>query len=121
VLALDSLFLLMTRHNLDYPAFYDSLLAQLTPGLLHARHRARLFRMLDLCLGSTHLSSAAAAAFAKKACRLALLAPPSAALFALALARRVLDLHPQCRPLVCREEPRAMNAPLTASVRYCNY
>eukprot|EP00611_Tribonema_gayanum_P025562 TRINITY_DN5847_c0_g1_i7.p2 TRINITY_DN5847_c0_g1~~TRINITY_DN5847_c0_g1_i7.p2 ORF type:complete len:271 (+),score=123.63 TRINITY_DN5847_c0_g1_i7:405-1217(+) len=117
VLALDGLFILMTRHNLDYPAFYGSLLAQLTPAALHARHRARLFRMLDLCLASSHLAAAAAAAFAKRLLRLALLAPPPAALFALALARRVLDAHPQCRQMISREEAKAADAKEAAAAK----
>lgn len=103
VLALDALFLLMTKHNLEYPAFYNSLLKLLTPAALHARHRTRLFRILQLCLSSTHLSATAAAAFAKRLCRLALTSSPPAALFALTLTRKILDRHPQCMQLIRRD------------------
>lgn len=66
LLALDGLFVLMTEHNLDYPDFYPRLYRLLSPQLLHAKHRARFFRLFALFLSSTHLPSYLIAAFVKK-------------------------------------------------------
>ncbi|CAM9439243.1 unnamed protein product, partial [Phaeothamnion confervicola] len=100
VLALDSIFLLMQEYNLDYPRFFESLYGLLTPEAFYAKYRARLFRMLDMCLSSTHLPAHMVAAFAKKMCRVALRVPPQGALFALAMARKLLLRHNECVFLV---------------------
>ena len=51
------LFILMQCHNLDYPNFFPSLYRQLEPSVFYAKHRARFFRLLTLCLSSTALPS----------------------------------------------------------------
>ncbi|CAN0140853.1 unnamed protein product, partial [Hapterophycus canaliculatus] len=66
VLALDALFLLMQSHDLDYPGFYDSLYRLVTPDMMHAKYRARFFRMVDLCLTSSHVPAYVVAAFLKR-------------------------------------------------------
>ncbi|EJT49080.1 hypothetical protein A1Q1_01729 [Trichosporon asahii var. asahii CBS 2479] len=47
MLAMNGLYVLMTAYNLDYPNFYTRLYALLTPEVLHARYRARFFRLLE--------------------------------------------------------------------------
>uniref|UniRef100_A0A7S2GHA6 CCAAT-binding factor domain-containing protein n=1 Tax=Octactis speculum TaxID=3111310 RepID=A0A7S2GHA6_9STRA len=103
-MALSSLFILMQCHNLDYPDFYGSLYRALKPSVFHAKHRARFFRLLALCLSSTALPAYLICAFVKKLNRLALSAPPSGALYALALTRSLLEKNSECMALIQREK-----------------
>ncbi|CAM9290513.1 unnamed protein product [Ectocarpus sp. 8 AP-2014] len=105
VLALDALFLLMQAHDLDYPDFYDSLYRLVTPDMMYAKYRARFFRMVDLCLTSSHVPAYVVAAFLKRFARATLQAPPSGALFTLALVRKLIGRHPECLPLISSRAP----------------
>ena len=57
LLALNGLWELMQKHNLDYPRFYDKLYALFTPTLFHTRYLARFLRLADLFLSSTYMPS----------------------------------------------------------------
>ena len=59
-------FILMRCHNLDYPDFYNSLYRTLQPSIFYAKHRARYFRLLTLCLTSSTLPAHVTTAFLKK-------------------------------------------------------
>jgi U3 small nucleolar RNA-associated protein 19 len=96
LLALSSIFHLMTAHNLDYPDFYTKLYSLLTPTLLHSKHRSRFFRLLDKFLSSTHLPAALVASFLKRLARLALQAPPGAIVFLIPRTYNMLKSHPAC-------------------------
>lgn len=76
MLALDSLFVLMSEHNLELPSFYPRLYASLKPEVFLAKYRSRYFELLDLCLTSTHLPSYIVAAFVKRLARFALTLSP---------------------------------------------
>ncbi|XP_021896824.1 nucleolar complex protein 4 homolog B-like [Carica papaya] len=103
IMALSSLFLLMTQHGLEYPNFYEKLYALLVPSIFMAKHRAKFFQLLDSCLKSPLLPAYLAAAFAKKLSRLALSVPPSGALVIIALIHNLLRRHPSINCLVHRE------------------
>ncbi|KAL1565888.1 protein NUCLEOLAR COMPLEX ASSOCIATED 4-like isoform X2 [Salvia divinorum] len=103
VMALSSLFILMTQHGLEYPNFYNKLYALLEPSLFMAKHRSKFFQLLDSCLKSSLLPAYLAAAFCKKLSRLALFAPPSGALVIIALVHNLLQRHPSISFLVHRE------------------
>ncbi|KAM7256933.1 hypothetical protein ACFE04_012674 [Oxalis oulophora] len=103
VMALSSLFILMTQHGLEYPDFYEKLYDLLEPTIFLAKHRAKFFELLDLCLKSALLPAYLAAAFAKKLSRLALSAPPSGAIVIIALIHNLLRRHPSINCLVHRE------------------
>ncbi|KAK1577717.1 hypothetical protein Q3G72_024242 [Acer saccharum] len=45
VMALSSLFILMTQHGLEYPNFYEKLYALLVPSIFMAKHRAKLLQV----------------------------------------------------------------------------
>lgn len=45
VMALSSLFILMTQHGLEYPNFYEKLYALLVPSVFIAKHRAKFFEV----------------------------------------------------------------------------
>ncbi|CAF1952800.1 unnamed protein product [Brassica napus] len=86
VMALSSLFILMTEHGLEYPNFYEKLYyALLVPSVFVAKHRARFLQLLDACLRSLLLPAYLAASFAKKLSRLSLSVPPSGSLVITAL------------------------------------
>ncbi|AES99289.1 putative nucleolar complex protein [Medicago truncatula] len=104
VMALNSLFILMTQHGLEYPKFYEKLYALLVPSIFMAKHRARFFQLLDSCLKSPLLPAYLAASFAKKLSRLLLSVPPSGALVITSLVHNILRRHPSINCLVHREE-----------------
>ncbi|XP_056162926.1 uncharacterized protein LOC115681562 isoform X5 [Syzygium oleosum] len=84
VMALSSLFILMTLHGLEYSYFYEQLLAS--------------------CLKSYLLLAYLAAAFAKKLRRLALSVLPAEALVIVAPFHNLLRRHPSIKCLVHRED-----------------
>lgn len=47
VMALSSLFILMTQHGLEYPNFYEKLYALLVPSIFLAKHRAKFFEVMQ--------------------------------------------------------------------------
>lgn len=104
VMALSSLFVLMTQHGLEYPNFYEKLYALLEPSIFLAKHRAKFFQLLDSCLKSPLLPAYLAAAFCKKLSRLSLATPPSGALVIVALIHNLLRRHPSINCLVHQED-----------------
>ncbi|KAG5582080.1 hypothetical protein H5410_052707 [Solanum commersonii] len=104
VMALSSLFVLMTQHSLEYPNFYEKLYALLEPSIFMAKHRAKFFQLLDSCLKSPLLPAYLAAAFCKKLSRISLAVPPSGALVIIALIHNLLRRHPSINCLVHQED-----------------
>ena len=102
LLALGGLFTLMTRHNLDYPRFYEHLYSMLTPDIFFLSIRDQVFTSLSRFLGSTHLPAYLVAAFIKRLCQRSLSAPPPGILTALPLVWNLLQRHPQCGVLIQR-------------------
>lgn len=104
IVALDGLYALIRDHGLDYPAFYASLYARLTPDtLFYARRRhAFLAAVPTFLAGGGHLPAAVIAAFVKRLARLALVAPPHGAMWCLRLALELLRKHPAVSVLVHR-------------------
>ncbi|CAH9072169.1 unnamed protein product [Cuscuta europaea] len=108
VMALSSLFILMTQHGIEYPKFYDKLYALLDPSVFMAKHRAKFFQLLDSCLKSPLLPAYLAAAFCKKLSRLSLSVPPSGALVITALIHNLLRRHPSINCLVHQDDVNQM-------------
>ena len=102
VLALRGLFVLMTRHHLEYPHLYKQLYAVLTAEALNGAHRAVFAAELKLFLSSVALPAYLLAAFCKRLLRLALHASPSGAALGCALAFNVMLQHPSARVLIHR-------------------
>ncbi|PWZ01536.1 CBF-domain-containing protein [Testicularia cyperi] len=103
LLALNALFTLVTKHNLDYPQFYTRLYALLDASVLHMKYRARFLRLLETFLASTHLSAALVASFAKRLSRLSLRAPPAAIASVVPFIYNLLKRHPRCLCMVHKE------------------
>lgn len=104
VMALSSLFILMTEHGLEYPNLYEKLYSLLEPSIFIAKHRAKFFQLLDLCLKSPLLPAYLAASFAKKLSRLSLMVPPAGGLVIIALIHNLLRRHPSINCLVHQED-----------------
>ncbi|KAG7579457.1 CCAAT-binding factor [Arabidopsis thaliana x Arabidopsis arenosa] len=100
VMALSSLFILMTQHGLEYPNFYEKLYALLVPSVFVAKHRAKFLQLLDACLKSSMLPAYLAASFTKKLSRLSLSIPPAGSLVITALIYNLLRRHPTINHLV---------------------
>ncbi|MQL96491.1 hypothetical protein Taro_029171 [Colocasia esculenta] len=100
VMALSSLFILITQHGVEYPHYYDKLYALLNPSIFMVKHRARFLQLLDTSLKSSHIPAYVAAAFTKKLSRLALSAPPSGSLVIIAIIHNLLRRHPSINFLV---------------------
>ncbi|KAJ6786036.1 hypothetical protein PWT90_06570 [Aphanocladium album] len=103
LLALSGVFYLIRERNLDYPSFYPKLYSLLDSQILHSKHRARFFRLLDTFLGSTHLPAALVASFLKRLARLSLNAPPSAVAFVIPWIYNMLKKHPLCTFMLHRD------------------
>ncbi|KXS18598.1 CBF-domain-containing protein [Gonapodya prolifera JEL478] len=104
ILALNGVFALMQKHNLDYPNFYPKLYRLLDDRVMRVKYRSRFLRLLDLFLGSTHLPAYLVAAFAKRLSRLLLTAPPAATVAVLPLIHNLLKRHPACLVLIHRSD-----------------
>lgn len=103
LLALHSLFLLMTQCGLEYPKFYTSLYNLIESKVFYTTYRTRFFKLLVKCLTANQMLPAyIVAAFCKRLCRCAVNAPPSGALFVLALVSNLLRKHPECSCLLHR-------------------
>lgn len=96
ILALNSLFELMKKYNLEYPQFYTKLYSLLTPNLLYSRHRSRFFRLCDLFLSSTHLSASLVASFIKRLAKLSLTAGAPGVVIIIPFIYNLIKRHPSC-------------------------
>uniref|UniRef100_A0A8C9AIC1 Nucleolar complex associated 4 homolog n=1 Tax=Prolemur simus TaxID=1328070 RepID=A0A8C9AIC1_PROSS len=101
LLALNGLFVLMHKHNLEYPDFYRKLYGLLDPSIFHVKYLRGAPR---------HLPAYLVAAFAKRLARLALTAPPEALLMVLPFICNLLRRHPACRVLVHRPQGPELDA-----------
>eukprot|EP01063_Lacrimia_lanifica_P009249 TRINITY_DN16257_c0_g1_i1.p1 TRINITY_DN16257_c0_g1~~TRINITY_DN16257_c0_g1_i1.p1 ORF type:complete len:490 (+),score=226.32 TRINITY_DN16257_c0_g1_i1:72-1541(+) len=103
ILALNSLFILMIEHGLEFPAFFEKLYQLLTPDVCVMKQRGRFFDLVGKFLGSVGLSAAHLAGFVKRMCRLSLHAPTPAVFFLMTLVKVVLLRNPQLMVLIHRE------------------
>ena len=109
ILALHSLYYLMLEHGLEYPNFYSRLYTLVTPSIFYTKYRTRFFKLLSNCLMKSQLLPAyMVAAFCKRLCRCALVAPPSGSLFVLALVSNLLRKHGECACLIHRSNGTPM-------------
>ncbi|KAK1072086.1 Maturation and nuclear export of 40S ribosomal subunits interacting protein [Friedmanniomyces endolithicus] len=94
LLALNSIFHLITHQNLDYPEFYTKLYSLLDEDILHSKYRSRFFRLLEIFLRSEHLPAALVASFVKRLARLSLQAPPGAIVWIVPWVYNCVKEHP---------------------------
>lgn len=111
VLALESLFQLIVKFNLDYPDFFISLYRMCTPEVFSAKYRSKFLRLLTLSLQSTNLSAHIVASFIKRLAYLSLNTPSPCAIFCVAQITTLLKRHPQCIQLIHRGNGHSARAP----------
>jgi U3 small nucleolar RNA-associated protein 19 len=100
VLALNGIFVLMTKFNFDFPSFYKELYALFKPSLFHMKYRGKFFALADLFLSSEFLPAYVVAAFVKRLARLALSAPVPGAILAITLIHNLMVHHAPCQVLL---------------------
>lgn len=103
LLALNGLFLLIQKYNLDYPDFFKKLYNLIDADVFEAHNRNRFFILMDLFLTSTTLPSYMVAAFAKRLARISLRTSPDAIKIILAMIENLMKRHPSCRLLIHRK------------------
>ncbi|XP_070205043.1 nucleolar complex protein 4 homolog isoform X2 [Littorina saxatilis] len=114
LLALNGIFILIHRYNLDYPDFYKKFYTLFEPQIFQAKYKARFFHLADLFLSSTHLPSYLVASFVKRIARLALSAPPAGARLCVVFVYNLMVRHPSCAVLAhhpdytCNTDPFLM-------------
>jgi CBF/Mak21 family len=110
LLALDGLFVLITIHGLEYPAFYKQLYKLVNSPFLYLKHRLHFCRLLDKCLNRNEMLPAhIVAAFCKRLLRRCLTAPPASCLFIIALISNLLRNHPEASCLIHRDTDSLIN------------
>ncbi|XP_077299201.1 nucleolar complex protein 4 homolog isoform X2 [Arctopsyche grandis] len=100
VLALQGVFTLMQKHNLEYPLVYNKLYIMYEPEMFFTKHKSRLFYLTDIFLGSTHLPEVLVAGFLKKFSRLALVVPSSDAIILLHMIANLVIRHPGLKKML---------------------
>ncbi|GMH40832.1 hypothetical protein BSKO_08736 [Bryopsis sp. KO-2023] len=110
VLALNGIFILVTRHGLEYPEFYKRLYGMLRPYVFHLKHRVKFWKLVDRFLASGHVPAYTAAAFIKRLGRMSIEAPPFGAMTCVSFIHNLLRRHPSCDVLVHRPD-RAKPSP----------
>ncbi|WVQ97540.1 hypothetical protein IAU59_004654 [Kwoniella sp. CBS 9459] len=114
MLAMNGLFVLITQYNFEYPHFYDRLYGLLDRNVMHVRYRARFFRLLDMFLSSSLISSALIASFIKRLSRLALTAPPSGVILIIPFIYNLFKRHPGCMIMLQRPSSSSYTPPVLA-------
>ncbi|GAV04063.1 hypothetical protein RvY_14401 [Ramazzottius varieornatus] len=102
LLSLNGLFVLMQKHHLDFPQFYEHFYSLLTVNVLHAKYRARFFHLADTFMGSSHIPLYTVAAVAKRLSRLSLYAPAESLPLLLTFTMNLVLRHPGLLALLNR-------------------
>ena len=102
VLALESLFQLIVKYNLDFPNFFTSLYNLCSTEVFSARYRSKFIKLLSASLKSTNLPSYVVSAFIKRLAYLSLHAPVPCSLYCVSQIMWLLKKHPQCLKMIHR-------------------
>uniref|UniRef100_A0A915JAN3 CCAAT-binding factor domain-containing protein n=1 Tax=Romanomermis culicivorax TaxID=13658 RepID=A0A915JAN3_ROMCU len=108
MLALNGLFILIVKHNLDYPEFFKQVYNLLTPDIYDLNNREQFLTLLDTFLSSLHVPSYMVAAFVKRLARLALTAPPDVCLTMVTLIKNWMIRHGNLNFLINNESTDSM-------------
>lgn len=103
LLALNGLFTLMHRHNLDYPSFFRKLYSILDNNIFHCRYRKKFFKLFSLFMTSTHMPAYLVAAFVKRVARLSLDSSPAVINWVIPFVYNMFKAHPAIRVLIHRQ------------------
>ncbi|KAA0196366.1 hypothetical protein HAZT_HAZT009516 [Hyalella azteca] len=97
LMAMHGVFLLMNKHNLHYPDFYNKVCSLLEPSVFNARYKPRFFMLLNVFLSSSHLPEYMVAAFVKRLSRLLLFAPANCSVLVVRCIINVLARFPSLK------------------------
>ncbi|XP_046399018.1 nucleolar complex protein 4 homolog B [Ischnura elegans] len=100
LLALQGIFILIQKHNLEYPNIYAKLYSLFEPQIFSTKYKQRLFYLADIFLSSSHLPESMVASFVKRLSRLALVAPPHDISLILAFMGNLILRHPGLKKMV---------------------
>ncbi|KAN0035112.1 hypothetical protein ACTA71_004368 [Dictyostelium dimigraforme] len=114
ILALNGVFILITKYNLEYPDFFKKLYSLFQPGVLYAKYRARFFKLADLFLSSKTLPNYMVAAFIKRCATLCLISPPYGSLILLPLIYNLLQRNVTCHCLINNPIKQLSNSQIQA-------
>ena len=103
VLALEGLFNLIVKYNLDYPKYFECLYKLCTRENFAARYRSKFLELVCSSLKSTNIPAYTAAAFIKKFCHLGLFGETPTCCFCIAMVITLLRAHPKCIVMIHRE------------------
>jgi U3 small nucleolar RNA-associated protein 19 len=109
ILALDSLYVLISKYNIEILEFYKKIYEQLNPSIFNTKYKYRYFALLDTCLSSTHLSVYLVAVFMKKISRLLLFAPSTDTKVLLRFITNLAIRHPTCKQLIHRKNGKSIS------------
>lgn len=90
----------MQQHNITYPQLYTKLYNLYTPFVFHMRCKARLYRLTDTFLSSTHLPESLVASFIKRFARLCLFAPPPDIIILSKFIQNLIIRHPKLKRMI---------------------
>ena len=109
ILSLESIFILITKYNLDYPNFFLSLYHLCIPETFSAKYRSKFFNLLSISLKSTNIEKHTIASFIKRLSILTLCIPIYSTLYCIALITSLLREHPECLVLLHRSSTEKGN------------
>ncbi|XP_045599915.2 nucleolar complex protein 4 homolog isoform X1 [Procambarus clarkii] len=110
LLALQGVFILVHKHNLEYPDFYKKLYSLLEPTVFHAKYKPRFFMLCDRFLASSHIPEYLVAAFIKRLARLSLVAPTSSLVLILKFIANLLIRYPGLKKLIDNPNAQALES-----------
>ncbi|XP_071545004.1 nucleolar complex protein 4 homolog A isoform X2 [Panulirus ornatus] len=100
LLALQGVFILVNKHDLEYPNFFTKLYALMEPTIFHAKYKPRFFMLCDRFLSSSHIPEYLVAAFVKRLARLSLVAPSSSLVLIIKFIINLLIRYPGLKKLI---------------------
>jgi len=118
LLALEGLWALIQKHNLDFPDFYPKLYTLLNPVMLHVQNRSKFLDLLTTFLSSSHLPDYLVVSFTKRLVWLQLRAPAEVMCALATLIANLVRRYPVCKELVQRPPPLP-KADGSEKVEYC--
>lgn len=102
LLALQGMFTLIQKYNMNYPDVYKKIYSMLDGYVFDTQYKSRFYYLTDMFLSSSHLPEALIAGYIKKFARLSLIAPPVDIIIMMTFIVNLLIRHPGLKMLMHR-------------------
>ncbi|CAH1401937.1 unnamed protein product [Nezara viridula] len=102
LLALQGMFTLIQKYNMNYPDVYKKIYSMLDGYVFDTQYKSRFYYLTDMFLSSSHLPEALVAGYIKKFARLSLIAPPVDIIIMMTFIVNLLIRHPGLKILMHR-------------------